>query len=171
MSKEKMVLAFDQARTSGFAYGRLGSDPKSGIIKIGKHDSKEHLYWLYQVELGRLVDRVQPDVVAMELPFFNRKRPTAAVDLYHAAGAVKAMLYDRRVSEVLDVQNGAWKKLLCGANTFTKETRPYPPVDACGLRGWKTGDSNDRADALGIWLFTCNRLAPELNLSLPIFNQ
>ena len=168
----KMVLAFDQARTSGFAYGRPGETPKSGLITIGRHKSKEHLFWLYQVELGRIVDRVRPDVVAMELPFFNRKRPTAAVDLYQAAGAIKAMLYERRVGKIMDVQNGAWKELLCRkGKRFNKETRPYPPVDACEIRGWKTGDSHDRADAMGIWYFACNRVAPEMNLNLPLFNE
>lgn len=65
-----------------------------------------------------------------------------------------------------DLAAQRWKTALCGPlgrARFGKDVKPYPPFEALALRGWTVLNHN-AADAVGIWLFTVGRRAPELAL-------
>ena len=168
MDKRPVILAVDQAKLSGFAVGRPGDTPKSGTITIPKTKDDCEYYFQVRVYMRMLVEEYKPDVFALERPFFAAKFAHSGVKLIGTAAVVKGLLHEMGISDVYEIDNASWKKTLCGTNRFNKKTRPYPPIDNCEMRGWNTGDSNDRADAFGIWLHTCNIVAPDMNLDLPL---
>lgn len=165
------ILALDQARLCGYAFGKPGEKPVSQVLDMGRSGTPSPEYlWRWGQRLRELIERYDPDLVAYERPFFSAKTATSGERLLKMAGVVEVVCYAKRI-DMEQVANGSWKSKFCGTNKFNKGTVPYPPILECEQRGIEINGSNDRADAVGIWFYAALKHEPKAmsNMDTPLF--
>lgn len=167
------ILAFDQARNCGSAFGKTGEKPKSYVTVLGKSGIPTGEYlWLWGQHLKEVVARHDPDLIAYEVPFFSEATAASGTRLIQMAGYIEGICYALRIP-VMAVHNGSWKSTFCGKQKFNKDTKPYPPILECELRGIEVDNSTDRADAVGIWYHAALKKDPKAmaNIDTPLFGR
>ena len=167
------ILAFDQARNCGYTIGETGQKPVSNVVVLGKSGVKTGEYlWRWGQHLKEVIGRTQPDLIAYEVPFFSAATASSGTRLLQMAGYIEGICYGLRIP-VMAVNNGSWKKSFCGTAKFNKDTRPYPPILECELRGIEVDNSTDRADSVGIWFHAALIEDPKAmaNIDTPLFGR
>ena len=167
------ILAMDQARLCGYAFGETGQNPTSHVVTLGKTGTPTGEYmWKWGQHLKEIIGRFQPDLIAYEVPFFDKRTATSGTRLLQMSGYIEGICYGLRIP-VMPVHNGSWKSTFCGKQKFNKEGRPYPPILECEQRGIDVEGSTDRADAVGIWFHAAVKNDPKgmADIDTPLFGR
>jgi len=153
------VLAFDLATKTGIAFGVVGGKPKAGSISLGT--SEDQRYAKAIAVCGDMIERLKPDLVAVEAPVGGAN---ASAFLIGLIACVKGEATRRGVRVVSYYPATIRKHFLGKALT----ARDFPSKNAaaakkqikaavmsrCHLLGWDVRDG-DAADAAALWDFTC----------------
>lgn len=171
------ILAFDQSSSrTGWAFGIPGENPKHGSFRSPKRDViGERLAIIYDCA-GELMDEFQPDLVAMETPFFpidmtprhdgESVRFSARVGTTHAkkgaAFSPKVISVLQKVAGIIELQTArrgiplesyasrSWPPTILGGSVPRDADAKVMVRQRCRLMGMPT-DSDDESDAIGIW--------------------
>lgn len=167
------ILALDQARLCGYAYGETGKPPTTVLLNLGKTGTPSPEYlWKWGQKVKELIARYDPDILAYEVPFFSAQTATSGSRLIKMEAAIEIIAYGLRI-QLDPIHNGTWKKAFCGNAKFNKDSRPYPPILECEQRGIEVDGSTDRADACGIWYCSALKHDPRAmaNIDTPLFGR
>lgn len=146
-----IIMALDISPAStGVAIGD-GSGPPRSFERPIPGTSRGQRGLAFARWLRDLIVLEGPDLVAYEAPImFSRKGSVDAMRiLMGLAFQVEVVCASRAPLRAIEVNIQAWRKLFLG------QGRPADPkgdcVRMCGLLGWPTGGSHDRADSCGVW--------------------
>lgn len=149
------VLAFDLATKTGIAYGESGGKPKAGSVGLGANEDQRYAKAISLC--GNLIERFQPDLVAVEAPVGGAN---ASAFLIGLIACVKGEATRRGIRVVSYYPATIRKHFLGKALT----ARDFPSKNAtaakkaikasvmarCHLLGWDVKDG-DAADAAALW--------------------
>jgi hypothetical protein len=161
-----MILGLDQSANCGFALGLPGSTPRWGVFYVpnyGEHEGRT--FWAVE---KWLVDFIKTEGIthvfweAVYIPE-QRRGDTRFLNLHSTyklicyANAVQAACVDEdRGVNIYDacVKPNVWRKHFLGSGGLRREAAKIAAVKQCANRGWYV-DSQDAAEAVGIWDYGC----------------
>lgn len=184
-----IVLALDLATTLGWASGRVGGKPVSGVLRLGDKNASRREKLLHlarflndrlKIEKPRLVvieEALEPSVLAK----IGATLATTKL-AYGLPAAAEMVLAARGVHDVRFVNVQDVRAHFVGRRTFKDTTDPITGrktksrdnakaavINACRLRGW-TVESHDEADAIATWSYGCMLLDKRLAaIATPLF--
>lgn len=177
MSQKPMILALDIATNTGWAAGRVGQAvPHSGSELICKPSASEGARVGKAMQfLSRMVNRFDPDIVYIE------KRISAGAHMASRSGPANTVLgcYDNGIKGMCWIlkKNGRFRPLeevavstvrsyFIKAGRLKSDIAKPRVMERCRQLGWigmhDEDQSYDRSDALAIWAFAENQMAPDL---------
>ena len=160
LSVSTKVLALDLATHFGWACGAASDErPLSGHMKLpsdptglGQMASAYH-DWLCQIRKQHEVDLIVFEAPINGMGMTNMRAQMILKGLIWHTEFVAF----RMKTQVVQVNNGTWKKHLCGSGKVSKKIKPYPVIAALDRMGYAIKDDNE-ADAIGIWLHTVHEV-------------
>jgi Holliday junction resolvasome RuvABC endonuclease subunit len=160
------TLALDPGGLCGFAVGELGSEPRWGTHRTARGASTGEALSSFAGWLRELLIAERPNVVAFESPYVPHRgaeipRNAATVRRLHSyAGMIEAVcwrlkirVYEARPSEICRhfTGQGSWGG---------RDKKKAATVRACMAFGWDVAGQVDAADALSLWAYAEQILAP-----------
>ncbi len=112
-------------------------------------------------DFRELLDRVEPDLVAVESLFAHYKHPTTAIVMGHARGVLLLAIKKAGV-ELIELKPNTVKKSVTGHGHASKEQMQHAVQDIFHLP--ELPEPPDVADALGIALCAARRIALEKSI-------
>lgn len=150
------ILTLDLATELGWCLGRPGDEPRWGAFRLPKTGKDAGAFgaafhrWLYPFLKEEL-----PELVVFEAPLQGGFGQSTFATKYKLQGlCFNAETLCRLMNiRVYQVDAGTWKSAIIGTNRFNKQSKPYPPIEACAQRGFRISNDNE-ADAVCLWLYT-----------------
>lgn len=169
-----MIFALDLASVSGWAVGEPGGSPAHGSIRFASPGASHEA--VFAAALKWMSDKMTfyaPTVVVWEAPMptsfsrgtTNSNTTSLLYGLPAVIGAVSYLrgCYDIRKADTKDVRNH-----FIGSNPKRAKAKPMV-VRQCRAMGWDVS-SEDEADALAVWHYTCSLIEPRLAIKpTPLF--
>lgn len=145
------ILALDISKAgTGVAIGEATEPPRSFVVSFNGA-TRGHVGHNYVLWLRERLRVEKPTLVAYEAPIYGRKikssSPTTIL-LRGLAFATEMMCAGRNV-RVVSVAASTWRLHFIGHGL--PENPKQAALNTCGLLGWNTGGSHDRAEACGVW--------------------
>jgi hypothetical protein len=189
-----VILAIDAASTLGWACGEPGAIPKSGSVRlIAAGDPVKDLAASGASFVRELIRKFEPTLIVREaplLPRFNGTSQAAAFVSQHLIhGAILAMAGLEGIADI-DVAVSTWRKFYCGRATgnpaskrgVVKTTKQRGEDRLASklmvlqrgiLLGLLPKDCHDfdRADAVGLFYYSCARYSRFAPTDLVLFEQ
>ena len=146
------IIAFDQARKSGWAYRSISSNQiVYGTFDIGEHKKRCNRFVMFYNRVGELLDRHGPfDVVSYEIPFV--RNGAGAVSGYGYV-ALLELLAGQRDKVLWSTNPMALKKFICGTGKATGRD-----VMLAARRYVTKVDDEDEGAAIALLIMTENRI-------------
>jgi hypothetical protein len=172
-----IVLAFDLASNSGFAYGEAEPDvvPTFGSRRIGKPGCSRAAKSFHAKKwLAEILRSVRPDVVTYEAPMptgrtIGRTNTDAVVTLHGLIWDLEGIAYalgihDQRAASIVAV-----RRHFLGTDDLERKSGKLTTITRCHELGWRVED-DDAADACAVWSYQCAKINPLLAIrTAPLF--
>ncbi len=167
-----MILALDLATTTGWAIGRPGEAPQSGVIRFGRAThaqiAAEAIAWLIE-----FLTEMKPDSIVYEQPLppnftaghttLNTATVTMGLPFLLCGISYKLRIFDVQPVRVSDIRT-----FFVGSN-LKSEPGKRLTFERCQQMGFNPKDDNE-SDALALWCYQCAKVKPELAHRLtPLF--
>lgn len=156
-----MIVALDVATRVGVAAGRIGGDPVSSSVDLGAGKSEEHRFCRALKLTSFVIEKYQPDLLAIEAPVGGPKTSHFLVGLL---ACVRGEAQRQGVDSIIYPINAIRRHFL-GRNLTVRDF-PHMKTGAaklaikqsvigrCEMLGWKPRDA-DCADGLALWDYAC----------------
>lgn len=83
------ILAFDLGKSTGVAFAEGSNKPEFSTFKLGTGKTTHPALCAAAMRMtNKLIKRYEPDIIAFEAPYLDRRKPRAAALLYSLRGAV-----------------------------------------------------------------------------------
>lgn len=164
------VLALDLARRTGWALGKPGAQPRSGVVNFGSDGCSHEAAFDHAARwTAEMLEKHRPTLVVWEAPLpssFMRGRTNAATTalLFGFPAVVGLVCYQREIFDVRQATPSDVRAHFIGRNMRAKEAEIATKAQ-CRRLGWRYADDNE-CDALALWDYMCGLLVPA-QLRLP----
>ncbi len=177
VNDKPLVLALDQATTTGVAYSNVGETPRLLSITFAK-DKERSEVGIFEAAtkwMAGIVSELRPDVVALEMPIpamqkFGATQHQTVLIAYGLYG-IFAGIARCKGARVLSAPIAEWRSHFLGRQRWKGPEAKARAVELCRLMKWSAPDHN-AAEAAGIWAWACAqadpRFAPRVE---PLFIQ
>ena len=150
------ILALDVATRMGVAEGEPGLFPVLTTVKLGR-DGDDHADIFARAALWitrRMLDD-PPDWVVSEEPVgkFDSRL------LMGLRGVVLGLVHAHHV-KITEVPVATWRVYALGSGKLKKDVAKARAVALCARLGWGEGIDHNAAEAAGMWLWACAKVAP-----------
>lgn len=157
-----MVLGFDCGGNTGWG---VINEKDNKLIEWGLVKGSGKNIIEYLEEIKSVYRKHLPDIVVIEEPFINVKKPTAVIPLVKFIQTVViGVLEENRDALILFVSNKTVKKWVGGNGNCKKETVYNKVVKGFKLEGFNYEEYNDVTDAIALSLVGCKVLRKEIIL-------
>jgi len=150
------ILALDVATRMGVAEGEPGLIPVLTTINLGRdYDDHADVFARAALWITRRMLDDRPDFVVLE-------RPVGIHDSALLLGLRGVMLGLVRAHDVkvIEVAVATWRVYFLGSGKLKKAVAKARAVDTCALLGWGRDLDHNAAEAAGMWLWACAKIAP-----------
>ncbi len=128
---------------------------EAGVLRLNTKTAIESRLHELHVELGELLDQLQPDCMAVEKLYSHYAHPTTAIKMGHARGVILLAGQERQI-KIEEFAATEIKKCVTGHGHASKEQMQHAVQALCHLQELPT--PNDVADALAIALTSVRHL-------------
>lgn len=158
-----LVYALDLAVCSGFAFGRPGETPRSGVVRLKQSDEPPAVAYSNLIAYLNTALAEVPDIVVKEAPiplqgFRNLGNAAATVRLTHGLHAIVEGMCVRFGIRCEEAAAATIRKHFIGcAQAGDRRATKRAVIDRCHLLKLMPSTSVDdnRADAIATWDFAC----------------
>lgn len=156
------LLALDLATKFGWVFGMPGASARymeHGSVKLPAREGEGSVFAAYERWLVSALERWKPRLVVYEAPFLDQHRTSidVATRLIGLGVITVKCCYQAKVYRVEKASNTAIKKFITGRGRSEK----LDMIFAVRQYGFTPADDN-AADALGLWLYSEARHAPQV---------
>ena len=160
------ILALDVATRMGVAEGEPGLFPVLTTVKLGREgDDHADIFARAALWITRRMLDDPPDWVVSETPVgkFNSRL------LMGLRGVMLGLVHAHRV-KITEVPVATWRLYALGSGHLKKDVAKARAVALCARLGWGEGIDHNAAEAAGMWLWACAKVAPrEVPRHEPLF--
>lgn len=150
------ILALDVATRMGVADGEAGLFPVLTTIKLGReHDNHADIFARAALWITRRMLDHAPDLVVIEKPVGIHDSSL----LLGLRGVMLGLICAHKVRH-LEVPVATWRLYFLGSGKLKKAEAKARAVDTCARLGWGRDLDHNAAEAAGMWLWGCARIAP-----------
>lgn len=159
------IWGVDQNTKSGIACGIPGGVPHLETVKFRRHPDEDHAD-IYARAVHWFADRLRhnaPELIVVErvVPpsaqggFTNHDTTMLTIGLFAiVCGIVKC-----KGIPLVTVAPQTWRKSFLGSGKLKRTEAKKAARDVCARMGW-SAQTDDEADAAGIWFWACMQHAP-----------
>jgi len=163
-----IVLAFDLATVTGFAYGEpvRGFVPKYGSYRFGqKGCSLPAKAWHAGRWFRKILLEIKPDKVVYEAPMptgrtIGRTRTETTTTLHGLIWQLGEITHDLDLFDLESASISSVRNHFLGTCDLERKSGKLQTIDICYRLGWAPQDDN-AADALAIWHYKCAKINPK----------
>ena len=185
MTDRPLILALDIASSTGFAFGRLGSNqPTCGSIRFaGKQASHNAIFGGAVRWWGDFVPSGwRPDILVLEAPlpstWLKGKTNKDTNDLLLGLhGIIRGIAFERRIFDIRLARTADVRQHFIGLAKCPRAEAKRRVVQRCRALGWlPPGEAgrpdDDAADALATWDYQCSLIDPMIGIRRsPLFEK
>jgi hypothetical protein len=170
-----IVLAFDLATTTGWAYGEPGATPIYGSKRFGsKGASLPAKAWHAERWLREMLNAVKPGLVVYEAPMptgrtIGKTRTETTTTLHGLIWQLGAITHGLNYFQLESASILAVRNHFLGTCDLERKSGKLKTIDICYRLGFEPADDN-AADAIALWHYRCSKEEPSLALqTAPLF--
>jgi len=165
MGEGPLILAMDIATVTGWAYGRVGERPRSGAVRFGSGAQS------YGKRMAMGMNWLHDFLTVNEVKYFVYEAPLATslvsgktnasttMILFGLVGVVEAVANSHKIYSVKSAHLSTVRKHFIGTGNLPGALAKMKVRARCRTLGWEFDDHN-AADALAVWDYAGNLLAP-----------
>ena len=150
MKKNTVILAIDQATTSGYCIYKNGRIYKSGIWKFNKANHEKRVSEFYNTLVNIIQKEHVTQIVAENVPFENSKNNNSIISLGEMRGVIELVNAQFGFSAVEFIDPTTHKFLTTGS-TFANKIQTMQAIQE---KGYNPKDDNE-SDSISILLCYC----------------
>ena len=150
------ILAFDPGDKMGVCFGVAGGTPEFMSPRIGGSNVIMARRCMEAMLITRrMIKRYEPDLLVIESPYFDRRKPNAARALFQYLGCFLG------VAESMGVRTDEYtvaeiRKHFISASNLRRASAKASVMEVCRTIGWSVRNDNE-ADAGALWEYACSR--------------
>lgn len=150
------ILALDVATRMGVAEGEPGLFPVLTTVRLGREgDDHGDIFARTALWITRRMLDSPPDLVVLEQPIGVHDSSL----LMGLRGVMLGLIRAHDV-KVIEVAVATWRVYFLGSARLKKDDAKSRAVALCGRLGWGEGIDHNAAEAGGMWLWACAKVAP-----------
>ena len=150
------ILALDVATRMGVAEGEPGLSPVLTVVRLGREgDDHADIFARAALWITRRMLDDPPDFVVLEQPVGVHDSSL----LMGLRGVMLGIVRAHRV-KLTEVPVATWRLYFLGAGNLKGNIAKARAVDLCARLGWGNDIDHNAAEAAGMWLWACAKIAP-----------
>ena len=150
------ILALDVATHMGVAEGEPGLFPVVTTVKLGREgDDHADIFARAALWITRRMLDDPPDLVIFEEPV-----PKFDSSLLMGLRGVMLGITRAHAVKLTEVPVATWRLYFLGSGKLKRDIAKARAVETCARLGWGEGINHNAAEAAGMWLWACAKVAP-----------
>lgn len=166
------VVGIDPAINTGLCHGRVGDKPTllAQRFRFGD-DQDEDVYGAATCFFATFLKTRAPDLIAIETPIMASwgKTNNQTTSITRGLYAIFTGIAKCKGIPLVRADIGTWRKYFIGRGNLPGKEAKRQCVRLCARLGWDA-PTHDAAEAAGIWLWACSKIAPkDVQRAEPLF--